>query len=130
MKETKAQEFNLMKLTWPIFLELFLFMLMGSVDTFMISSVSDDAVSGVGAANQIIAMAILVLSVIGNGAAIVVSQYLGSRKPQEAANVTGNAITLNLAVGIILSTILLLFGGNLLTALNVTGDISCMPKCI
>lgn len=123
MEQEKHQEFNLIKLTWPIFLELFLFMLMGSVDTFMISSVSDDAVSGVGAANQIIAIAILVLSVIGNGAAIVVSQYLGSKKPQEAANVTGNAITLNLAVGLILSAVLLLFGGSLLTALNVQGDI-------
>ncbi|KHL93368.1 multidrug transporter MatE [Paenibacillus sp. IHB B 3415] len=128
MEESKPKEFNLIKLTWPIFLELFLFMLMGSVDTFMISSVSDDAVSGVGAANQIIAIAILVLSVIGNGAAIVVSQYLGSRQPKEAAKVTGNAITLNLAVGIILSTILLLFGGTLLTALNVKGDILVYAK--
>lgn len=124
MKHNNHQEFNLVKLTWPIFLELFLFMLMGSVDTFMISSVSDDAVSGVGAANQIIAMAILVLSVIGNGAAIVVSQYLGSKKPLEAAQVTGNAITLNLLVGILLSTFLLIFGGTLLTALNVKGIFS------
>ncbi|AIQ32919.1 MULTISPECIES: MATE family efflux transporter [unclassified Paenibacillus] len=128
MEASKPKEFNLIKLTWPIFLELFLFMLMGSVDTFMISSVSDDAVSGVGAANQIIAIAILVLSVIGNGAAIVVSQYLGSRQPKEAAKVTGNAITLNLAVGIILSTILLLFGGSLLSALNVTGEILVYAK--
>lgn len=128
MEEPKQQEFKLIKLTWPIFLELFLFMLMGSVDTFMISSVSDDAVSGVGAANQIITMAILVLSVIGNGAAIVVSQYLGSKQPKEAAKVTGNAITLNLAVGIILSTVLLLFGGSLLTALNVKGDILVYAK--
>lgn len=128
MEANKPKEFNLIKLTWPIFLELFLFMLMGSVDTFMISSVSDDAVSGVGAANQIIAIAILVLSVIGNGAAIVVSQYLGSKQPKEAAKVTGNAITLNLAVGIILSTILLLFGGSLLSALNVTGDILVYAK--
>jgi Na+-driven multidrug efflux pump len=95
MDTNKPKEFNLLKLTWPIFLELFLFMLMGSVDTFMISSVSDDAVSGVGAANQIIAIAILALSVIGNGAAIVVSQYLGSRQPKEAARVTGNAVSLN-----------------------------------
>lgn len=128
MEESKPKEFNLIKLTWPIFLELFLFMLMGSVDTFMISSVSDDAVSGVGAANQIIAIAILVLSVIGNGAAIVVSQYLGSKQPKEAAKVTGNAVTLNLAVGIILSTVLLLFGGTLLTALNVQGDILVYAK--
>ncbi|ULO07764.1 MATE family efflux transporter [Paenibacillus sp. 19GGS1-52] len=128
MEENKLQEFNLLKLTWPIFLELFLFMLMGSVDTFMISSVSDDAVAGVGAANQIIVIAILILSVIGNGAAIVVSQYLGSKKPQEAAQVTGNAITLNLLVGIILSTFLLSFGGNLLTAMNVKGDILVHAK--
>lgn len=128
MEKKTHQEFSLLKLTWPIFLELFLFMLMGSVDTFMISSVSDDAVSGVGAANQIITMAILILSVIGNGAAIVVSQYLGSKQPKEAAKVTGNAITLNLAVGIILSLILLVFGGNLLTALNVKGDILVHAK--
>lgn len=128
MEATTTKQFNLVKLTWPIFLELFLFMLMGSVDTFMISSVSDDAVSGVGAANQIIAIAILVLSVIGNGAAIVVSQYLGSKQPKEAAKVTGNAITLNLGVGIILSALLLLFGGSLLSALNVTGDILVYAK--
>ncbi|OAB43960.1 MATE family efflux transporter [Paenibacillus antarcticus] len=123
MNQKKHQEFNLLKLTWPIFLELFLFMLMGSVDTFMISSVSDNAVSGVGAANQIISIAILVLSVIGNGAAIVISQFLGSRKPLEAAQVTGNSITLNLLIGFILSALLLLFGGSLLSALNVQGDI-------
>ncbi len=123
MTHTKHQEFNLLKLTWPIFLELFLFMLMGSVDTFMISSVSDNAVSGVGAANQIISIAILVLSVIGNGAAIVISQFLGSRKPLEAAQVTGNSITLNLLIGLILSALLLLFGGSLLSALNVKDDI-------
>ena len=76
---------SLVRLTWPIFLELFLFMLMGSVDTLMLSSVSDNAVSGVGAANQIISIAILVLEVIGSGAAIVVAQYLGSKKLSDAA---------------------------------------------
>lgn len=74
-----AKDLNLIRLTWPIFLELFLFMLMGSVDTLMLNSVSDNAVSGVGAANQIISIAILVLEVIGHGAAIVVAQYIGSK---------------------------------------------------
>ncbi|MBY9081774.1 MATE family efflux transporter [Paenibacillus sp. HN-1] len=118
-----GKSMNLARLTWPIFLEVFLFMLMGSVDTFMLSSVSDDAVSGVGAANQIITIAILVLEVIGNGAAIVVAQYLGSKKPGEAAKVTGNAITLNLAVGVVLSAVLLLFGRHILGILHVEGDI-------
>ncbi|WP_237690750.1 MATE family efflux transporter [Paenibacillus caui] len=117
------KQLKLFQLTWPIFLELFLFMLMGSVDTFMISSVSDDAVAGVGAANQIIAIAILVLEVIGNGAAIVVAQYLGSKKISDAAQVTGNAITLNLAVGLVLSSAFLLLGGQMLRLLHVQGDI-------
>lgn len=118
-----AKDLNLIRLTWPIFLELFLFMLMGSVDTLMLSSVSDNAVSGVGAANQIISIAILVLEVIGHGAAIVVAQYIGSKKLSEAAQVTGNAITLNLIVGLVLSGIFLLFGGQLLTLLNIQGEI-------
>ncbi|MDT3425408.1 putative MATE family efflux protein [Paenibacillus forsythiae] len=117
------EKVSLFKLTWPIFLELFLFMLMGTVDTFMISSVSDDAVSGVGAANQIIQVAILVLSVVGNGAAIVISQYLGSRKPLEAAEVTASSIALSLGLGVLLSLIFLVFGGTLLSVLNIQGEI-------
>lgn len=118
-----AKKWSLFSLTWPIFLELFLFMLMGTVDTFMISTVSDDAVSGVGATNQIITIAILILEVIGNGAAIVVAQYLGSRKMAEASHVTGNAITLNLGVGILLSVVLFLFGGHMLQMMNLHGDV-------
>lgn len=118
-----GSQLNIFRLTWPIFLELFLFMLMGSMDTFMLSSVSDDAVSGVGAANQIISIAILVLEVIGNGAAIVVAQYIGSKKLIEAARVTGTAITLNLMVGLLLSAIFLLFGTHMLQWLNVQGEI-------
>ncbi|MFM9280625.1 MATE family efflux transporter [Paenibacillus jiagnxiensis] len=118
-----GNQLNIFRLTWPIFLELFLFMLMGSMDTFMLSSVSDDAVSGVGAANQIISIAILVLEVIGNGAAIVVAQYIGSKKLIEAARVTGTAITLNLMVGLLLSAIFLLFGTHMLQWLNVQGEI-------
>ena len=76
----QEKKLSLFHLTWPIFLELFLFMLMGLVDTFMLSSLSDDAVSGVWAANQYVHIAILVLDVVGNGAAIVVSQYLGSKR--------------------------------------------------
>ena len=43
-------------------------MLMGIMDTFMLSVISDNAVSGVGAANQFLHIAILILEVIGNGA--------------------------------------------------------------
>ncbi|MEH7122557.1 MATE family efflux transporter [Bacillus sp. JJ1773] len=117
------KEFNLFYLTWPIFLEIFLFMLMGIVDTFMLSAISDHAVSGVGAANQYLHISILILEVVGNGAAIVIAQYIGSRKMAEVAKISATAIVMNLVVGIIVSVIFLLFSRNILEGLNLSGEI-------
>lgn len=123
-KTAKIQkDFNLFFLTWPIFLEIFLFMLMGIVDTFMLSAISDNAVSGVGAANQYLHIAILILEVVGNGAAIVIAQYIGSKKMKEVAKISATAIVMNLVVGLIVSVIFLLFSRNILEGLNLSGEI-------
>lgn len=125
---TETNNLKLFALTWPIFLELLLFMLMGTVDTFMLSAVSDEAVSAVGTANQIVIIAILILEVIGNGAAIVVAQYIGSRKLAEASRVSAIAITLNLCVGLAIS-ILFVFGGrSILQAMNLSGELLALGQ--
>lgn len=117
------EQLSLFHLTWPIFLEIFLFMLMGLADTFMLSAVSDDAVSGVGTANQYIHIAILILEVVGNGAAIVVSQYLGSKRYFEATKISALAVSLNLCVGLIMSVAFLLFSNHLMVMMNLQGDV-------
>ncbi|RDW20387.1 MATE family efflux transporter [Oceanobacillus arenosus] len=98
-------------------------MLMGLADTFMLSAVSDDAVSGVGASNQFLQIAILILQVIGSGASIVVAQYIGSRRFKDVSKIAATAITLNLVIGIIISIIFLLFGSYMLQALNLQGNV-------
>ncbi|GAA3408945.1 MATE family efflux transporter [Paenibacillus hodogayensis] len=118
-----VQDIRLFRLTWPIFLEILLFMLMGSVDTFMLSRVSDDAVSAVGAANHIVSIAILVLEVIGNGAAIVLAQYIGSRQLYEAAKVTAVSIVLNGLIGAAMSLLFVLLSHAMLKMMNLQGDI-------
>lgn len=120
---TASKEFNLFKLTWPIFLEISLFMLLGIADTFMLSAISDQAVSGVGAANQFLHIAILILEVIGNGASIVVAQYLGSKKLLEASKISAMAVSLNLVAGVLLSAGFLAFNSMLLQSLNLTGEV-------
>ncbi|MDF2681007.1 MAG: family efflux transporter [Brevibacillus sp.] len=119
----ETKRLSLFSLTWPIFLELFLFTLIGITDTFMLSGVSDEAVSAVGAANQFVFIAILVLEVIGHGASIVVAQYIGSRKLDEAAKIGAIAITLNLMIGILISIGFLLLGNVLLSTMNLQGEI-------
>ena len=123
IKKKGEGQLSLFHLTWPIFLEVFLFMLMGLADTFMLSALSDDAVSGVGAANQYIHIAILILEVVGNGAAIVVSQYLGSRRYFEAARISALAVTMNLAVGLIMSMIFFFGSSHVMTMMNLKGEV-------
>lgn len=126
LKESDIQEtdkLSLFHLTWPIFLEVFLFMLMGLADTFMLSALSDNAVSGVGAANQYIHIAILILEVVGNGASIVVSQYLGSRRIFEAAKISALAVTMNLVVGLMMSVLFFFFSSHLMTMMNLRGEV-------
>jgi putative MATE family efflux protein len=123
VKKGSGEKLNLFFLTWPIFLEVFLFMLMGIADTFMLSALSDDAVSGVGAANQYLHIAILILEVIGNGAAIVVAQYIGSKRYMEAARISALAVTMNLIVGIVISVFFLLFARSMMAAMNLQGEV-------
>lgn len=118
-----TSELSLFKLTWPLFLELFLFMLMGLADTFMLSAVSDDTVAGVGTANQFIQIAILLLGVIGTGASIVVSQYLGSRLLAEASKIAALSVTLNVVVGFVISGLFLLFSDKLMQMMNLEGAV-------
>lgn len=123
-KERNSKEkLSLFHLTWPIFLEVFLFTLMGVADTFMLSALADDAVAGVGAANQFIHITILILEVIGNGASIVVAQYLGSKKYQEVPKIAAVAITMNLVIGLVLSTLFVLFSKQMMLAMNLHGDV-------
>src|SRR5262245_9535202 len=116
-------DLRLFRLTWPIFLELFLFMLMGTADTLMLSGVSDDAVSAVGVVNQYIYICILVMEVISNGASIVVAQYLGARRTQEASRIAALSITLNFMLGLFVSAGLLMFGDAILGRMNLEGQV-------
>lgn len=121
--ETMKEKLNLFSLTWPIFLEMLLFTLMGIVDTLMLSKLADEAVAGVGTANQFIHVTILIMEVIGNGASIVVAQYIGSRRLNEVPKITAVAIFMNLVFGLALSILFVLFSKQMMIAMNLHGDV-------
>ncbi|WP_380024436.1 MATE family efflux transporter [Effusibacillus consociatus] len=118
-KLKSVEKLSLFALTWPIFVESFLHMLMGSADTFMLAHVSDEAVAAVGVANQLIFMAIILFGFVAQGTAVVVAQYLGAQKHAEASRVSAISITINLLMGIAISAVIVLFRDQFLHLLKL-----------
>ncbi|WP_039944605.1 MATE family efflux transporter [Thermicanus aegyptius] len=116
MKESgmKSGKLSLFSLTWPLFIETLFGMLIGSTDTFMLSSLSDEAVAAVGVANQLINFTLLLFSVIATGTSVVIAQYLGAGKPGEAGRVAAISITLNFFIGLLVSGSVVLGRGGFL----------------
>ncbi|UFJ40502.1 MATE family efflux transporter [Brevibacillus humidisoli] len=114
---------RLFALTWPILVELFLHMMMGSVDTFMLSHVSDEAVAAVGVANQLVTFTILLFGFVATGASVTISQYLGARKPLEANRIAGISLTANLLFGIFVSLLVIMFRGHFLQLFSLADEV-------
>jgi putative MATE family efflux protein len=115
---------SLLTITWPIFVELFLQVIMGSTDTIMLSHISDDAVAAVGVANQLIFLCILIFSFVSSGTAVVLSQYLGAGLKNETKTVTAISITLNLIIGLVISLLMVIFRKELLSFFHLPEHIA------
>lgn len=100
MKSTTPPKLKLLSIAWPIFVEQGLRMLIGTVDVFMISHVSDHAVAGLSVANQIVILFIIAFNFIGIGSSIVITHYLGAGDRAGADRLTTSAIALNTWIGI------------------------------
>ncbi|MFH7572088.1 MATE family efflux transporter, partial [Pseudomonas syringae group genomosp. 7] len=59
----------------------------------------------------------------GNGASIVVAQYIGSKRYEEVPKIAAVAITMNLAIGLVLSSLFVFFSKQMMTAMNLHGDV-------
>ena len=97
---------GLVKLVIPIFIETLLIMMLGAVDTIMLSQYSDESEAAVGVVNQIVTFAFLVFEVINIGTSVLCSQYLGAKLEKNMIQVVGVALLLNLVVGLAVSAIL------------------------
>ncbi len=124
MEETnKYKEQTLFQITWPLFIEIALHMSMGIIATFMLGHYSDDAVAGVGVANQLLNIFILVFNVTSIGATILIGQKLGAEKFAEAKQMARSAFGMNFWFGLIMALIVFLFGEYFLQLFDVQGKI-------
>ncbi len=111
------------KLFWPTFIELLFFMLMGTIDTLMLSNYSDFAVGSVGNANTLIQLFAVLFLVISNGVAVLVSQYLGAKQEELAKKTISTGLIINFIVGLVLSVTLVVAANVLLNVVQTKPEI-------
>ena len=108
-------------ITIPVFIEIALVMLLGAVDTVMLSRYSDNSVAAVGLDNQLMTLVFLVYQFFSMGAAILCAQYIGAGYKKRLVQVVGMALVVNLMLGMGLRPELM---GDGVVYLRLTGALS------
>src|SRR5690625_332189 len=118
-----AKNMTLFALTWPIFIELLLHMLMGNADTLMLSQYSDESVAAVGVSNQILSVIIVMFGFVAQGAAVLIAQNLGAEKEKTAGQIAMTSISLNLMIALLLSAALYIWAVPILNIMDLPSEI-------
>ncbi|HAQ08287.1 MAG TPA: MATE family efflux transporter [Bacillus bacterium] len=119
----KTAKLSLFAITWPLFIEVLLYMLMGNADTLMLSQYSDNSVAAVGVSNQILSMVIVMFGFISTGTAILVAQNLGAKREDQAGEVSVVSIGANLVFGLLLSAAVFIFSESLLKMMDLPPEL-------
>jgi putative MATE family efflux protein len=98
-------------------------MMLGAVDTFMLSRYSDNSVAAVGVVNQLMNLVFLLFEVISIGTSILCSQYIGAGRRDKVIQVVGISLIFNLFSGLLLSLGLYSFAGSLLQMMGLRPDL-------
>ena len=122
MSDTSLKR-QLKVLTIPVFIEMALVMMLGAVDTVMLSRYSDNSVAAVGLDNQLISLVFLVYQFFSMGAAILCAQYIGAGLRKRLVQVVGIALTVNLILGVAVSALLYLFAEELLQVMGLRPEL-------
>ena len=122
-EKNKYQDQSLFSLTLPLFIEISLHMSVGILATLILSGYSDQAVAGVGVANQVMNIFILVFNVTAIGATILIGQNLGANRFDDARSIAKSAFGLNFWVGIGMTVVVVAFGHIFLKFYGLSGQV-------
>ena len=119
---------KLHQLFFPIFFEILCSILVGAVDTLMLSSEGDQAVGAVGTANTYISIFVIMFSIITAGMVAVMTQYIGANRPGVARQALRLGLGFNLTVGVGITGILVGFAQPILEGVGIAAQLLPMAK--
>lgn len=121
---------NLKDMIIPLFFEQLLVMLVGIVDTFVVSYVGESAVSGVSLVNMFNTIFIYLFTALASGGSVVISQYLGGKDKENTLKASSQLLMFSTIFSIILSILVIIFNKGLLTLLFGRVESSVMKSCV
>lgn len=98
-------------------------MLIGTMDTFMVSHVSDGAVAALGIANQFVVLALICFNFIGIGASVVITHHVGANDRAGAEKIVTTAIAVNTWIGLIASLTAFFYAAPLLRLMQLPEEL-------
>ena len=117
--DTPVKKLRLLPLAIPLLIEQVLRHLVGTVNVFMLSHVSDEVSGAVGVANQILDVVVIAFTLISAGGAIVINQTLGAKRYEEGAAISMNAVSASVVLGTAISLVLGFLAPNFIRMMNL-----------
>ena len=114
----------------PLFIEQLLIMFVGIMDTFIISFVGEEAVSGVSLVNSFNTIFIYLFVALASGGAVVISQYYGNGNKTKANAAASQLVMASITFSTILMKICLTFKFKLMNFFFGSVDPGVMDACI
>ena len=104
----------LKRLIFPLVIEQLLAVSVGLIDTVMISSLGDEAISGVSLVDMIMVLIINIFAALATGGAVVAAQFIGAGKRESARGSASQLIFITFIVSLIFMALALLFRSQIL----------------
>ncbi len=120
---------DLKKMIVPLFVEQFLLMFVGIMDTFVVSFSSEADVSGVSLVTSFNTVLIFLFTALSSGGAVIISQYIGSQKKKTASKAAGQLLLISILFSTVLSVLILAFHSSLLKLLFGKIEPEVMAAC-
>ena len=130
MTNTLFSNRDLKILIFPLVVEQILSMLVGMVDTVMVSYAGEAAISGVALVDMINYLFITIFAAIATGGAVIVSQYLGDRQEKQANLAAGQLYTISAVVSTVIALLCFAFHKGILHLLYGSVEADVMEASI
>ncbi|MEO8285338.1 MAG: MATE family efflux transporter [Chloroflexota bacterium] len=121
LEERRDVSRSVFRLAWPAIAENALQTLLGIVDTAVVARLGTAALSGVGAAQQLVWVLTTALIAVSMGTTVLIARYVGGRERERANEVLKQSLILAAAASVLLTPVGFL-SGPLMTMLGLTPE--------